>query len=491
MRSKPNILLVLVDQMRYHAMGCAGNSQIHTPNLDQFASEGANMTDAVSTSPVCTPARACLLTGLYPLSHTTITNNSMLPTDIPSMGKHLKKQGYDTGYIGKWHLAGEAYIGKTKYNHGVEGYIPPGPMRHGFDYWAVHHCTHAYWNSCYYRDEPEPIQIDGWEPDAQTDLALEFMRENAKKEEKNPFALVVSWGTPHTPFTAPEEQLALYQPDKLQLRQNVRLEPDLLKRAESGIPEGMTDPEAILRMFTHNYYAAVSNIDHNFGRLLDELKTLGIEDDTLVVFTSDHGEMLGSHGQFSKTQAREESIRIPMLVRYPNVVEKGRRYNSPFSLTDALPTMLGLADLPNIDDAEGCDFSPMLRGEFFKEPSSSFITWPCSATTWGKRWTPCTDEFRGYEKGFMREYRAVRTRTHTYARYPDAPWMLYDNENDPYQLDNLIESKGANFVPPELERELEEWLERTGDDFRTTEEYMELIDLETGLVRDRRRLKRC
>ena len=301
--------------------------------------------------------------------------------------------------------------------------------------------------------------------------------------------MVVSWGTPHTPFIAPDKYKALYDPDKLTLRPNVQITDELVANSEHRLSPELT-PEQVLRTNTHNYYAAVSNIDYNLGRLLDELKQLNMEEDTIVVFTSDHGEMLGSHGQWSKTQPRDESVCIPMLMRYPGVVNKGQSLNMPFSLTDVLPSLFGLAKIPPPVAFEGLDFSSALRGEPMTYPASSFMLWPCSATTWGKKWTYCTDEIRGYECGFMTCYRGIRTETHTYARRHDAPWMLYNNITDPYQLTNLIETKGPEAVPSELDRELDTWLEQTGDTFGTTDDYLNLIELETGLLYDRDALRK-
>jgi arylsulfatase A-like enzyme len=490
MKRKPNILVVLVDQMRYHAMEPAGNTQVRTPNMSRLANEGAQFTNAVSNSPVCTPARACLLTGRYPLSHTVLTNNSMLPHGIPSMGTLLKDQGYDTAYIGKWHLAGEAFIGETESNHGRNGYIPPGPDRHGFDFWAVHHCSHNYWNNFYYRDTPDPILIEGWEPDGQTDIAIDYLRTHAKRTEqdKRPFAMVVSWGTPHTPFMAPDAYKDLYDPAAITFRPNVQVTDEMVANAEHRLSPDVS-PEQMLRTHTHNYYAAVSNIDANLGRLLDELTLLSLDDETIVVFTSDHGEMLGSHGQWSKVQPWDESACIPMLIRYPGIVPQGEQLDMPFSITDVLPSIFGLAGMPQAD-FEGLDLSPALRGEAMATPASSFLLWPCSAVTWGKKWSYCADQVRGFPKGFMHCYRGIRTATHTYVRRRNAAWMLYDNMADPYQLNNLIESQGPAAIPPELDRELDNWLARTGDAFGATDDYRKLIDLETGLIRDRSALKR-
>ena len=481
-REQPNLLFVLVDQMRHVAMGCAGNEQIKTPNLDRLAAQGAIFNNAVSNISVCTPARACILTGRYPLAHTTLTNNSMLPNDMPSMGKILKGRGYSTGHIGKWHLSGEAYIGATRYNDFQNGYIPPGDLRHGFDYWAVHHCSHAYMNATYYRDTPEPIAIDGWEPDTQTDLAIDFIREHAEQDgpEQRPFALVVSWGPPHTPFIAPPEFRELYNPDRLELRGNVLSPPE-------GFPiaprlEEDEDPEKLLREWTANYYGAISSLDHNLGRLLDALDRQGIADETIVVFTSDHGEMLGSHGQLHKVQPWGESVRIPFIIRYPDGIRGGASIDAPLGHPDILPTLLGLMRLPAPDGIEGDDLSPILRGEAHEPDNrSAFLLWVCSALTWGKKWQ-YLDEYKGLgaPQGFVRPYRGIRTQTHTYVKDRTGPWLLYDNECDPCQMDNLVSSGSSHAVPPELERELEQWLDRTGDLFEDTDYYKNLIELETG-----------
>jgi arylsulfatase A-like enzyme len=488
----PNLLFVLVDQMRYSAMGCAGNSQIRTPNLDRLAAEGAIFRNAVSNVSVCTPARACMFTGRYPLPHTVLTNNSMLPNDMPSMAAMLKPHGYSTGHIGKWHLSGEAYIGATPHNKHQNGYIPPGKLRHGFDYWATHHCSHSYWNATYFRDSPEPIPVDGWEPDTQTDLAIDFIREQSRLdgETRQPFALVVSWGPPHTPFTAPPEFRDLYAPERLELRKNVM-------RPPNGFPvtPELADTETAertIREWTAAYYGAISSLDHNLGRLLETLDRQGIADDTVVVFTSDHGEMLGSHGQMHKVQPWDESVRIPFIVRYPRSIQPGRDVAASLGHPDILPTLLGLMGLPEPDGLEGDDLSPVLRGECpDPDDRSAFILWICSALTWGKKWQ-YVDDYRGLgaPRGFVRPYRGIRTPTHTYVRDRNGPWLLYDNQRDPWQLENLLDSQGTKAVPPELERNLQEWLDRTRDRFEDTDYYIDLIDLETGLCTAPERLLR-
>ncbi|NCO34559.1 MAG: hypothetical protein AUJ92_07415 [Armatimonadetes bacterium CG2_30_59_28] len=472
----PNLLLVFADQMRYTSLGCAGEEAVKTPNLDRFAAQGAMLTNAVSTCPVCVPYRGSLLTGRYPLSSTVFTNNIQLPPDMPSMSKMLKEAGYSTGYIGKWHLRGEPAL---------EGFVPPGPMRHGFEYWAVHNCSHDYRNATYYRDGSEPIKLPGWEPDGQTDLAIEFLRAHIRPEteDRKPFALVMSWGPPHTPFIAPPEYEALYAPERITLRPNVRMVEDWVTFGDNGgYDRRYADPEMVLKDFIARYYAAITNLDWNFGRLTAALDELGIAEDTIVVFTSDHGDMLGSHGQLHKLQPWEESVRVPFLIRYPGKVKVGMRTEVPFGTPDILPTLFGMMGLKVPHGVEGSDLSPALLGKPMETPQSAVLLCVTSSVTWGQRWTNCSKGGWGMPFGFIRPYRGVRTRTHTYIRDRQGPWFLYDNEHDPYQLTNLIETKGKSAVLPELDRELNDWLERTGDFFGDNDDYQRHVDLQTGLV---------
>ncbi len=502
---KPNLLIVFADQMRAMDMGCAGNEQVKTPNLDKLAGEGAMFTNAVSTCAVCGPHRAMMLTGLYPLSNTVFTNNIRLPDDVPALGDMLQKRGYDTAYIGKWHLAGEP---------AGQGFVPPGPMRHGFDYWAVHNCSHKYYDSVYFADSPAPVVMPGWQPDRQTELAMDYIKNHAGAPAagKKPFAMVMSWGPPHTPFIAPPEYVSLYPPDQIKLRPNIGESCDWMGTSDSPIPDKFKDwwnshrdagrvafgreAEELLREFISNYYAAITNLDWNMGRLMALLAELNIVDDTLVVFTSDHGEMLGSHGQLHKWQPWDESILVPFILRLPRQVAGGTRPDFPFGTPDILPTLFGLMGLDVPANVEGRDLAGLLRSPPAGQPapSSALIACICAATTWGQKWSRKTDRLgrirgNGMAEGFYRPYRGIRTATHTYVRDRQGPWFLFDNVNDPYQLNNLAATGGAAAVPPEFERELQDWLERTGDYFGANADYQKLVDLATGMVVDRQALK--
>lgn len=441
-RAAPNLLFVFADQMRGMDLGCAGNAEVRTPNLDRLADEGLRFTHAYANCPVCTPSRASLLTGRYPLTCRVIANDLPLPEEEVTLAEILKAQGYRTGYVGKWHLDG---VPRARFT-------PPGPRRQGFDYWAVWNCAHDYFNGKVFRDTPEPIALPGYEPVGQTDLALEFL---GQKDER-PFCLFLSWGPPHDPYEqVPDAYQSLYDSQQIKLRPNVRpIEPgphDL---------SGQRDPRATLAC----YYAHITALDEQFGRLMAFLDERQLADRTLVVFTSDHGDMLWSQGMMKKQQPWEESISIPFLVRGPGVTPTGRCCDLLFSVVDMAPTLLAWMGFPVPEAMEGTDLSAALRGEWVPGPSSVFLM---DLVT--------MDE--AYHQG-LREWRGLRTPRYTYARWADGEgWLLYDNEADPFQLRNLIDDPEAQELRGHLEAELQEWLYRTGDQCLPWEENIRRLGL--------------
>ena len=208
--AQPNVVFVFADQWRAQATGYAGDPNVRTPHLDRLAGEGVNVTRAVSGTPVCSPYRASLITGRQPLTHSIFLNDLCLSNDAVSIAQAFADGGYDTAYIGKWHLAG----------HGRSSYIRP-ERRQGFDYWKVLECTHNYNHSPYYAgNDPTKRLWDGYDAIAQTADACEYLR--SWEDGDKPFLLMLSWGPPHNPFeTAPEEFRRLYDPEALELRPNV------------------------------------------------------------------------------------------------------------------------------------------------------------------------------------------------------------------------------------------------------------------------------
>jgi len=419
MSEHPNIVFVFADQMRVQAMGHAGNSQVRTPNMDGLASEGASLTHAVSCCPVCTPYRACLLTGRYPLSTGMVLNDVRLPTTEVTIAHALRDAGYDTAYVGKWHLDGPAR----------GGFTPPGPRRQGFDFWAVGNCTHKYFHSVYYRDEDTPFFWDGYDAEAQTTLAVDYIRERGTRQ----FCLFLSWGPPHNPYRdAPEDCLAMYDAAGIRPRPNC---PD-------PAPEDLA-----------GYYAHVTALDRQLGRIMAALAECGLADNTILVFTSDHGDMLGSQGVHRKQWPWDESTLVPFLVRCPGVIPAGTRPRVLLNVVDVMPTLMAMAGVPVPDTVEGTDLSEALAGRA-PGPESALIVSVCPfAENQGPEW------------------RGVRTERHTYVRTRQGPWLLYDNEADPCQRTNLVENAGHPRLRGRLDDMLAEWLTRTDDEFLPREAY--------------------
>lgn len=439
----PNILFVFADQLRGMDLGCAGNAEVLTPNLDRLAAEGTRFDHAYANAPVCTPSRAMLLTGRYPLANRVIANDLPLPEAMPTVGETFKGQGYRTGYIGKWHLDGVPR----------DRWTPPGPRRHGFDYWAAYNCSHQYFRrDKYYLDEPRPVEVEGYEPVVQTDLALEFI---ARRDDR-PFCLFLSWGPPHDPYPqVPEQYKQLYDPRRVTLRPNARPLPPGANRLADNL-----DPRQTLA----DYYAAITALDEQVGRLVAGLAAQGLAEDTILVFTSDHGDMLWSQGRMKKQQPWEESINIPLLVRWPGRVPAGRTSDALVSIVDLAPTLLGLAGIGPPAGMQGEDRSRLVRGEGASGADSVFIM-DIMTVDEGKR------------QG-LPEWRGVRTRQYTYARLQDgAGWLLYDNQADPYQQVNLIAAPEHERTRTMLDAELDRWLDRAGDAFHEGKEHIRQLGL--------------
>jgi len=427
MAARPvNLLLVFADQMRGQAMGCAGNPQVRTPNLDRLAGDGMIFRTAVANTPVCTPSRGTLLTGLSPLAHGAVTNDIAIRADVPSIGTILRDAGYRTGYIGKWHLGG---IPRDRF-------IPPGPERLGFDhYWAAWNCHHQYFRARYHLDTDQVHMFQGYEPDAQTDLAVQFI----ERHKNGPFALVLSFGPPHAPYEqVPESFLSIYDPREIRLREN--------------LPPNSAEDLRARREVMAQYYAAITALDANLARLMNALERLDLDRRTLVVFTSDHGDMLGSHGMGKKEQPWEESIGVPLLMRCPELLPSATDTNILAGIMDVAPTLLDLLQVGIPPTMEGGSVAPFLLGKDPEPPSSVPIGIPIPVDQAVAQGIP--------------EWRGVRTPRYTYARYQNGdPWLLYDNVADPLQNHNLVSDPDAETVRRDLENELQAWLRRLSDPF--------------------------
>jgi arylsulfatase A-like enzyme len=424
----PNIVYVFGDQHRNCSWPGGGTAQIQTPNLETLAGQGVVLTNCISNFPLCSPHRASLLTGRFPQAH-TITRNiatttmDPLPATEPSIARALRNAGYATGHVGKWHLYPGAQTGTL---------VPPGDHRHGFDdYWrACHNNSHRY-DTRTYDDEGVEVVLPGYAPESQMDMVMDFIQEHASE----PFCIFLSWHPPHPPFTeAPSRFEDLYPIDQIEVRPNV--------------PEHLVT--LTLRQKYRGYYAHISALDEEIGRLMDKLDQLGIADNTIVVYSSDHGEMLSSLGYQAKTKPWEESINVPFVIRWPAGIPGNRQLDTLFSTVDVTPTLLSLAGVPVPARMQGLDLSHVLRGQAGSEPDSVFVMRVNPGTLW-------------HDDG-LGDWLGVRTLDYTYARggeeAVETPWILYDNRNDPYQMTNLINDPGYSGIQAELDAMLDEWLSR-------------------------------
>jgi arylsulfatase A-like enzyme len=427
----PNVLILHTDQWRAQAFGYAGDPNVKTPNIDRLSSESANISLAVAGMPVCTPHRASLMTGQFPLTHGLFMNDVQLDTNATTLAKVFADAGYATGYIGKWHLDGR----------GRSNFIPPGGRRQGFQYWKALECSHNYNRSAYYEGEsPEKKFWEGYDAIAQARDAQDYIRNQAKDEK--PFLLFLSWGTPHAPYhTAPEKYRQMYDSAEMQLHPNVPPEmAGMVKKDLAG------------------YYAHCTALDDMVGEILQTLDEQGIADNTIILFTSDHGDLLGSHRAYKKQQAYEESVRIPMLIRAPQL--QASEYRALVNSYDIMPTLLSLSGIPIPESVQGTDYSQYLKGSAPLPDTATVLSCVQPFGQWNR-----------FDHG-GREYRGLRTLRYTYTRDLNGPWQLFDNEKDPYQMNNLADDPAAQALVSKMDALLQQKLEAQGDEFLPGMEYI-------------------
>lgn len=425
---KKNILYIFADQWKKTAIGFE-NAQIPTKHMDEFAKECKVFDNAISSYPLCSPHRAALMTGKYPYSCGMWTNCKigldeivMLKPQEETIGKVLKKAGYATAYIGKWHLdASEENFTKEPKSGARhwDAYTPPSERRQGFDFWYSygamdHHLTPHYWNNT-----PNKINCDRWSPEVETDIVIDYLN---NRDKSKPFSLFVSWNPPHPPYdVVPQKYVDLIHDIDLpsNVSDNMKNDPEYLKTVKE-------------------YYGAIAGLDENFGRLIACLKEQGIEDDTIVVLSADHGEMMGAQGLMGKNIWYEESIQIPFMIRGAGI--KSGRTDTMFSSMDHMPTLLDLLDCEIPEAVQGKSCKKMLLGEVSKELENLehvFISMlpgmPGLIEPYRKRGLN--------NKAFG--WRGIRTKDTTYiinnGTHPDEKqerW-LYDLKTDPMQMNPM------------------------------------------------------
>ena len=453
-RKKPNVLLVFPDQMRGSAMGFLKEEPVLTPTLDRLAAQSLVLPQCASNYPVCSPYRAMLMTGRYPHANGVLENCTSaaaaygyeLRAADRCWSDVLKDQGYSLGYIGKWHLDAPHKPYVKSYNN-KEGFAwnewTPPARRHGFDFWYAYgtfdqHLNPMYWSTNASRDEA--VRVNQWGPEHEADLAVRYLKNDGGRfrDPDKPFALVVAMNPPHMPYNqVPGKYVDLYGNKTVK---------DLNARADAAPESTQAGWRAIGQI--KNYFAMITGVDEQFGRILKALDETGLCDDTIVVFTSDHGNCLGCHGEISKNVAWEESMRVPFLIRWPGRIPP-RQDPLLLSTPDICPTLLDLMGFAGAipREVQGCSHAKVFQGGDGPRPTSQLYIW-----------VPMGDPAGGR--------RGVRTDRHTLvltkAKDGSIRQELYDRSTDPYQLKNLA-SEQPDVVKRLIDTELTPWLRKTGD----------------------------
>ncbi|CAM1373538.1 sulfatase-like hydrolase/transferase [Tenacibaculum xiamenense] len=467
-RKKPNIILVISDQFRRQAMGFIKDGDpVKTPKLNKYKKEDAVFfSNGVVNRPICGPNRANILTGQYNITNGVYGNKVRLSKESTTLGDIAKTNGYRTAYIGKWHLDGAG---------GAEGYVPKS-RRHGFDKWILTRGHSPFKQKVYIDDSQKPTTAPEWETTWLTKKLIGFIKNNKKNHNNKPFCAVLSIGPPHTGggpgfedryqpgkrtkdgkikygygYAAPKKWEDLYpKPKELYRRPN----------ATDIIAKNTGEKDEVWPVLP-GYYGTISSIDHEFFRLTKYLKDNNLFDNTIIVFTADHGEMLGSHGRMTKGVWYEESVGVPMLISYPDKVAS-RTEESPMSSVDIVPTILGLADIDIPDFMDGFDYSKSLKGEQDTLPEYAFCSFD-----------------QGGVGNADRSWRSIYSDKYTYV-LANSSWknfrdldhirredkmVLYDKVKDPYEMNPIYRGMGYDDVIDDLHKKLVDHLNKMKDPF--------------------------
>ena len=451
---QPNLVFIFADQLRTDALGYTSNNKALTPNIDNFSKQALNFKNAVSVTPVSAAYRASLLTGKYTSSTGMVINELIMNPNQRTIAHILGEEGYELGYVGKMHLN----------DRGSRSY-KKGPERYGFDgYWAAYSFNHKSFKGFYYTDDEQgnekKVDLTGqYEPEVTTGLAIDYIKKQASKDK--PFALFLSMNQPHDPWVKANvlpRSYKKFKDTKFELPPNFKMTPD--KYMDRFPDDFLQGDSAWTQSFIQGdgyqetmrcYYAMVNSVDEQFGRVMSVLDSMGVADNTIVVFTTDHGEMFTSQGRMFKLTFYDEAANVPFLIRFPKVKTKGIS-DACLNTPDITPTLLGLMGLKKkiSNEMEGKDLSFIIRHEQGEDPAFAFLQGMGHTFQW-------IDGF---------EWRAVRDKQFTYARYlRDGSELLFDRKNDPFEKNNVVESKEYLLVLNKLRNEMNQKMKELNDEF--------------------------
>jgi arylsulfatase A-like enzyme len=415
---RPNLLILLPDQLRRDALGCHGDPNISTPHCDALAAGGVRFDQACSTYPICVPFRFTLMTGQYGHSRRIMgCEYRMSPTER-TLADEFNEAGYETIYVGKWHL------------HWTHGRVP----RHAqgrWSKWFGYEVINDHFHSHYYQDDAsEPTPIDGYQTDGLFDVAMDYLRRG--RDSRRPFCCVVSVEPPHFPYEAPEAY------ERRWAGRELITPPSFLRKAARPVPDKADDPgperEEVLG-YLRRYYAMIENFDDNVGRMTAFLEETGLAENTIVVFFSDHGEMGAAQNIWVhlKSYPYEPSVGIPLMVRDPRRPDRaGARISEPTCTEDLFPTLCGLVGIRPRNPMPGTDLTGLIHGETDTLDREGVML-----------------EFVGdnrHDHPFHHyRWRLFRTERFKYTvigkeKEPAEPWQFYDLAHDPHELTNLVDA---------------------------------------------------
>jgi arylsulfatase A-like enzyme len=418
---RPNILFIFTDQQRADTAGCYGNTLGLTPNLDAMAVQGVRFEHAFTAQPVCGPARSMLQSGVYPTRTGCYRNGIPLPVETRTIAHELRDAGYEVGYIGKWHLAG-----RGAYD---EQWVP-AERRGGYsDFWLgadlLEFSSSAYGGG-YYDAENRFVPFEGYRVDSQTDHVLAYLR---TRDGERPFFLFLSYLEPHhqnnlNRYVAPDGYAQKYT--------EYTVPPDLIQHHQGDWQTNLSD-----------YYGICASIDENLGRIRAELERLGLAENTIIIYTSDHGTHFRTRNNEYKRSCHEASIRIPMVACGPGLPE-GLVVDDLVSLVDIPPTLLVMGNAPVPDSYDGHSLLPLIRGEADDWPEEVFVQ--ISESQVGRalrteRWkygVTAPDSSGWNDAGSL--------------RYEEQ--YLYDLQSDPHEQTNLVSDPALKAVREELRERL-------------------------------------
>lgn len=421
-----NILFVFSDQQRRDALGCMGNPNVLTPNLDALAERGVLFRRAYSADPICTPYRGSLFTGQYTSRCGVVGNCLPLPSGTTTLADAFNAGAYQTAFVGKWHLGGNG-----------NGPIAE-ELRGGFQQFIGYQCYNGFHKDvCFYDETGEEHRFDRHRTEVTTDMAIERLERMAGA----PFMMTVAYQAPHYPEQPSPECEALYLGRPIQHRPNMQ-EVDPFTATYSPPSPKPWELDLDNQRYGNNldeyirlYNAMCTQVDANVGRLLDALERLGLAEDTAVFYTSDHGDMQGDHGLKNKCLPHEGSAGVPLIVYVPGT--PGGRIEDGLVVTpDFMPTCLDLAGLPPVDGVDGTNFAPLLRGE--------------AQTLAGPAFSERDNDWCMILKGPWKLCAERRDG----ALVPTLMTHLID---DPYELQNRVEDEAVATVRRELLHELSAW----------------------------------